>query len=106
VEQVAVLSPAAPDRAVGELPFAPAVVYRQVAETEFAQLFLLHLFQPLSGRHFLEHLAFQISNLIFYFRFFTVLSTIKSTGYIYHLQRKICRKSFILFDGGNDDIYS
>jgi len=48
----------------------------------------------------------QISNLIFYFRFFTVLSTIKSTGYIYHLQRKICRKSFILFDGGNDDIYS
>ncbi|MFO0003457.1 MAG: hypothetical protein ACK559_20235, partial [bacterium] len=49
VEQVAVFSPAALDGAVGELPFAPAFVYRQVAETEFAQLFLLHLFQPLSG---------------------------------------------------------
>ncbi|MFO0005614.1 MAG: hypothetical protein ACK559_31255, partial [bacterium] len=49
VEQVAVLSPAALDGAVGELPFAPAVVYCHVAETEFAQLLLLHLFQPLSG---------------------------------------------------------
>jgi hypothetical protein len=49
VEQVAVLSPAAPDGAVGELPFAPAFVYCQVTETEFAQLLFFHLFQPLSG---------------------------------------------------------
>ncbi len=52
MEQVVMLSPATLDLTVGNLPFGPTLVDRQVAETELAQLLFLHLLQPLPGRQF------------------------------------------------------
>jgi hypothetical protein len=43
MEQVAMLSPATLDMAVRNPPFGPAIVDRQVTETELAQLLFLHL---------------------------------------------------------------
>jgi hypothetical protein len=43
MEQVVMLSPATLDLTVGNLPFGPTLVDRQVAETELAQLLFLHL---------------------------------------------------------------
>jgi hypothetical protein len=59
VEQMIVLPSASFHVAVGDFSFGPALIYRQVAEAELAHLPLLHLVQPLSGRHLLEHLAFR-----------------------------------------------
>jgi hypothetical protein len=59
MEQVIVLPSTSFDVAVGDFSFGPAVVYRQVAKAELAQLPLLHLVQTLPGRHLLEHLAFR-----------------------------------------------
>jgi hypothetical protein len=51
------LSPATLDVAIGKFPFGPAVINRQVTETELAQLLFLHLLQPLPRRQLPEHLA-------------------------------------------------